>query len=166
MYYYMSARNTVASSSEVELEYVVELKTVHRDYIDNIKIGDNVVETVREQQIGEIIDVVVSPAYNVATNTDTGEMYISYYPPLDGADNGTVSADEGEENTQSLDEQEYEYYNVRVTVRDTFKKSETGYKINAFELVVGQLVYFRVPEFVGEGFCIKINELAKEGVAA
>ena len=117
MYYYMGARNTVASNLEVDLEYVVELKTVHRDYLDNISIGDKVVETVRDQQIGEIIDIKVSPAYNIATNTDTGDMYISYYPQINT--DGEVT--EGAEGTQT--EPEYEYYNLKVTVRDTFKRS-------------------------------------------
>ncbi len=164
MYYYMSARNTVASNSEVELEYVVELKTVHKDYLDNIKIGDKAVETVREQQIGEIVDIAISPAYNIATNTETGEMYIAYYPPLD--ENGDTIVLDGEENNQPIEGREYEYYNVRVTVRDTFKRSESGYKINAFELVVGQVVYFRVPEFIGEGYCLSIKEIDKEEAAA
>lgn len=156
MYYYMGARNSVALNLEVELEYVVELKTVHRDYLDKINVGDKVVETVRDQQIGEITDIKVSPAYNIATNTDTGDMYISYYPQINT--DGSLDGDTQDEKA----EPEYEYYNVKVTVRDTFKRSESGYKINAFNLVVGQVVYFRVPHFVAEGFCISITELPKE----
>lgn len=149
LYFYMSARNLVASNQDVEVEYVVEFKTVHRDYIDNIKIGDTVVETVREQQIGKVVDIEVSPAYNIATNTQTGEMFIEYYPPLT------------EESSE--EEPQYEYYNVKVKVNDTLKRTEEGYKKNAFMLRVGQLVYFRVPGFVGEGFCIQINEAVKRG---
>ena len=146
LYYYMSARNTLSSSLEVDVEYVVELKVVDADYVDNIKIGDKVVETVRDQQIGEIVGLEVVPAYNVATNTETGEMYISYYPQVN---------EEGEE-------EKYEFYNIKVTVRDTFKRSEKGYKKNAFNLVTGQLVYFRVPGYIGEGFCIRTREIDKE----
>ena len=152
LYFYMSARNLVASNQDVEVEYIVEFKTVHRDYVDNINIGDTVVETVREQQIGKVVDVEVSPAYNIATNTQTGEMFIEYYPPI---------TEENDENSE--EEPQYEYYNMKVKVVDTLKRTEEGYKKNAFMLRVGQLVYFRVPGFVGEGFCIQINEVDKGG---
>lgn len=148
MYYYMSARNTLASSLEVDIEYVVELKLVDDDYVENIKLNDKVIETVRDQQIGEVVGIEVVPAYNIATNTETGEMKIETYPPLP------------KEN--DTDEEKYPYYNVKVKIRDTFKRSEKGYKKNAFNLVTGQLVYFRVPGFIGEGFCIGIEEIVKE----
>ena len=152
LYFYMSARNLVASNQDVEVEYIVEFKTVHRDYVDNIKVGDTVVETVREQQIGKVVDIVVSPAYNIATDTNTGEMFIQYYPVL---------TDE-ESDLSAEAEPQYEYYNVKVRVIDTLKKTDEGYKKNAFVLRVGHLVYFRVPEFVGEGFCLQIDEVDKE----
>ena len=152
----MSARNTLASNLEVDVEYVVELKVVDADYIDNFKVGDKVVETVRDQQIGEIVSVDVSPAYNVATNTETGEMFISYYPVVD------IETDEDSDAVASDGEEKYEYYNVKVTIRDTFKRSDKGYKKNAFTLVTGQLVYFRIPGYLGQGFCIKTNEITTE----
>lgn len=145
MYYYVSARNEVESASYVDIEYTVELKTVHKDYVDKIHLGDGAVETVRDQQIGEIVNIEVAPAYNVATNMETGEMFLEEYP--------VVNID---------DEETHEYYNVKVTIKDTFKKSAEGYSINAFNLVVGRLVYFRVPNFVGEGYCINIVELERE----
>lgn len=162
MYYYMSARNTMASNLEVEVEYTVELKTVYIDYVDNINIGDKVVETVRDQQIGEVVEVVVSPAYNVATNTETGETYIAYYPQINGSEEEESTDGEASEEGEEKTEPVYEYYNVRVKVRDTFKKSDNGYKKNAFDLSVGEKVNFRVPHFVNEGYCIEIKEIAKE----
>lgn len=153
LYYYMSARNTLASNLEVDVEYVVELKVVDAEFTDNFNIGDKVVETVRDQQIGEIVNVEVTPAYNVATNTDTGEMFISYYPQIESDTEG---------NTEGTEEPKYEFYNIKVTVRDTFKRSDKGYKKNAFNLVTGQLVYFRIPGYIGEGFCIATNEINEE----
>ena len=80
-------------------------------------------------------------------------MYVSYYPQIN---------EEGAEG----EEPKYDYYNVKVKVRDTFKRSEKGYKKNAFNLVTGQLVYFRVPGYIGEGFCIETNEIDREVDAA
>ena len=144
MYYYVSARNTVASALEVDVQYTVELKQIHRDYIDKIKIGDNVVETVRDQQIGKVVDVDLTPAGSVVIDGHTGESYVSYYPPINDADETEL---------------EYEYYNVRVTIEDTFKKSDTGYVKNAFTLNVGEKVSLRVPGFVNEGYCVYIKEV-------
>lgn len=155
MYYYMSARNTLASNLEVDVEYVVELKVVDANYVDKIKKGDKVVETVRDQQIGEVMNVEISPAYNIATNAETGETYVSYYPPLVPSDDENITEEQPEEP-------KYEFYNVKVTIRDTFKRSEKGYKKNAFTLVTGQSVFLRVPGYIGEGFCISTREIDKE----
>ena len=153
MYLYVSAsaRNLVVLEQDVEIEYVIELKTVHRDYVDNIKVGDTVVEPVREQQIGKIVGVEFSPAYNIATNTQTGEMFIQQYPIVNEAE-----VAEGAEP-------EYDYYNAKVKVRETLKKTKEGYKKNVFVLRVGNIVYFRIPNFVGEGYCIQINEISNGG---
>ena len=146
MYYYTVARNAVNANSEVEIEYVVELKTVSKECVDNISIGDKVVETVRDQQIGTVKNVSVTPAYVLATNTETGESFKSYYPPIN-ADTVSNSA-----------EYVYDYYNVRVTIKDTVKKSVQGYNVNGFDIAVGEVVNFRVPHFVNEGYCIDIIE--------
>ena len=155
MYYFTVARNDVVSNNEVPIEYVVELKTVFKDHVDNIKVGDKVVETVRDEHIGEVVSVEIVPSYNIATNTDTGEMYISKYPPLNAP-----SSEVGSE-TISEEELEYEYYNVRVKIRQTVKKTTTGYSINGFDVVIGELVHFRVPEYVNSGYCISIAEITK-----
>ncbi|MBE6701011.1 MAG: DUF4330 domain-containing protein [Ruminococcaceae bacterium] len=163
MYYYTTARNEVNANSEVEIQYTVEVKEVHRDNINKISIGDKVVETVRDQQIGEVVKVDVSPAYKLVTDTETGKSFVSYYPPINPIDNTTVtlpdtSTEEEEEGNTEETELEYEYYNVKVTIKDTVKKSESGYNVNGFDVAVGQLVYFRVPRFVNEGYCINIVE--------
>lgn len=160
MYYFTVARNSVVSNSEITVDYTVELKTVRSEHIDNIKIGDRVVETVRDQQIGEVIDVQVSPAYNIVTNTVTGETYKSFYPainlpPESDADSQAEAPDEEAEIIEPL----YDYYNVRVTIRGNVKKSESGYNINGFNVVVGEQVHFRVPSYVNSGYCVNIAEV-------
>ena len=183
MYYFTVARNSVASNSEATIDYVVELKTVRREHIDNINICDTVVETVRDQQIGEVVDVEIVPAYTSVTDTVTGDMRNEIYPPINSTDinldadtdettNDETTNDEaiideitdGEpEELESLPEQEeellYDYYNVKVTIRGKVKKGDKGYSINGFDVIVGQLVYFRVPHFVSSGYCISINEI-------
>lgn len=164
MYYYTTARNSVLSNTETTIEYVVELKTVKAEHINNIIKGDKVVETVRDQQIGEVVKIDVVPSYSIETNMITGESYISTYPDIsknidveneDIFEEGFLPSESEEINP------EYDYYNVRVTVRSNVKKSDNGYKINGFDVIVGELVHFRVPKYVTSGYCISINEIAK-----
>lgn len=176
MYYFTVARNDVATNSEVLIDYTVELKTVRAEHIDKIKVGDKAVETVRDQQIGEVIDVQIVPAYNSVTNTETGEMHIQTYPPINAlpeeeipeeetTEEETTEEDLSEESQSPVEESvtaeelKYDYYNVKVTLRDRVKKSENGYKKNAFDVIVGQLVHFRVPGYVSSGYCIDITEV-------
>lgn len=152
MYYFTVARNSVTSNSVVTVDYTIELKTVRADHIDKISVGDKVVETVRDQQIGEVHSVAIVPSYNMVTNGETGEMFISTYPAI----NEKLSE---EDATVSDEELLYDYYNVKVTIRDKVKKSEKGYNVNGFDIIVGEMVYFRVPSYVGSGYCVRVNEV-------
>ena len=155
MYYFTIARNSVNANSEVTVDYIIELKTVRADHIDKILVGDKVVETVRDQQIGEVISVEVVPAYNTVTNNDTGETFISVYPALNA-----YSSDENSEDVTVIDEElVYDYYNVKVTIRNDVKKSDKGYNVNGFDVIVGEQVYFRVPNYVSSGYCIRVEEV-------
>lgn len=162
MYYFTVARNSVMANSEITVDYTVELKTVRAEHVNKIKIGDKVVETVRDQQIGEVIDIKVSPSYSMVTNTETGETYKSYYPAINLPEEDNAESDlnvEAQENNDSNVEPLYDYYNVQVTVRSKVKKSESGYSINGFNVIVGEQVHFRVPEFVNSGYCVRIAEV-------
>ena len=172
MYYYTTARNSVLSNTDVTVEYVIELKTVRPEHIYNILEGDNVVETVRDQQIGKVVGVEVTPAYNIATNLNTGEMYISTYPDVNDIvipDNNIEQEVEQSDITEESDiiteedkpATQYDYYNVKVTIRDKVKKSDNGYSVNGFDIIVGELVHFRVPKYVNSGYCVSIKEIAE-----
>lgn len=165
MYYFTIARNSVVTNSEVLVDYTIELKTVRADHVDKILKCGKVVETVRDQQIGEVVDVAVAPAYNIVTNNDTGERYVQTYPALNQSlDDLIETVEEGAEipDVQSTDDTEeliYDYYNVKVTIRDKVKKTEKGYSVNGFNIIVGDIVHFRVPEYVNSGYCVKIVEV-------
>ena len=165
MYYFTVARNSVVSNSEITVDYTIELKTVRAEHLGKIKTGDNVVETVRDQQIGEVIDVKISPSHSIVTNTLTGETYKSFYPAVNLPDEDNDETNEETEVTENADaeesviEPEYDYYNVQVTIRGSVKKSELGYNINGFSVIVGEQVHFRVPEFVSSGYCVNITEV-------
>lgn len=150
-----------------DVRYVIELKTVDKDYVDNILIGDNVTETIRSGNIGRIVDVEVSPAWAITTNLETGEMLKSYYPPINApTDDESENVDNTDSDTESIektvtddgdDELIYDYYNVRITVESEMQYTGTSYAIDGYDVVVGNLIYFRIPHYVGSGYCISLE---------
>lgn len=150
-----------------DVRYVIELKTVDKDYVDNILIGDNVTETIRSGNIGRIVDVEVSPAWAITTNVETGEMLKSYYPPVNApTDDESEDVDNTDSDTESIektvtddgdDELIYDYYNVRITVESEMQYTGTSYAIDGYDVVVGNLIYFRIPHYVGSGYCISLE---------
>lgn len=178
IYYFVSGSNGLFSrgneKNESIMKYVIELKTVDKDYVDNLEnsIGQELVETIRNGAIGKIISVDVEPAWTVTTDVETGEMKKNYYPAInipekqdvvDPVENSEEATEEeiGETVTdETIEEIEpiYDYYNVRLTIEADMKYTGNSYSVGGYDIVVGHPVYFRVPEFVGSGYCIYLTE--------
>ncbi len=176
IYYFVSGNNGLFSGKSTnvhKMQYVVELKTVDKDYIDNIEnsVNKEVVETIRNGVIGKLVDVSVEPAWTVTTDMETGEMKKSYYPNLnapvedetDAVENdesvedeiGETVTDESGEDVEAL----YDYYNVRLTIEADMQYTGSSYSVGGYEIVVGHPVYFRIPQFVGSGYCIFLESV-------
>mgnify|MGYP003293873812 CR=1 FL=1 len=179
IYYFVSGENGAilkGSNKDIHnVKYVIELKTVDKDYVDNIAVGDTVTETIRSGNVGKIVGVEVSPAWTVTTNTETGEMLKSYYPPINVSNEDELEtepddslSDEDEiviEKTVTDDAAQellYDYYNVRITVESEMEYTGSSYSIDGYDIIVGNLVYFRLPHYVGAGYCISLDVLDKE----
>jgi len=152
------------NSEETSEEFI----SFYKDYIDNIEnsVNKEVVETIRNGVIGKLVDVSVEPAWTVTTDMETGEMKKSYYPNLnapvedetDAVENdesvedeiGETVTDESGEDVEAL----YDYYNVRLTIEADMQYTGSSYSVGGYEIVVGHPVYFRIPQFVGSGYCI------------
>lgn len=163
------------NDSKSKVHYVVELKTVDKDYLKNIIVGDSVTETIRSGNIGKIIDIKIEPSWTITTDTETGEMKKSYYPPINApqtSEDCTVEVEDSEENAtldendletigetvtdenQNFPELEYDYYNVRLTIETEMDYTGSSYTVGGYGIVVGYPVYFRTPTYVGSGYCI------------
>lgn len=167
------------NDSKTTVHYVVELKTVDKDYLKNIVVGDEVTETIRSGNVGKIIDIDVEPSWTVTTNTETGEMKKSYYPPINVPQTpetdctveveDSEAADASEENdlepigetvtdeNLNFPELEYDYYNVRLTIEAEMDYTGTSYTVGGYGIVVGYPIYFRTPTYVGSGYCIAFD---------
>ncbi len=165
------------NDSKITAHYIVELKTVDKDYLKNIVIGDEVTETIRSGYVGKIVDIDIEPSWSVTTNTETGEMKKNYYPPINAPqisegdcnveveDTEEVEASEETETigdtvtdeNNNFPELEYDYYNVRLTIEAEMDYTGNSYTVGGYGIVVGYPVYFRTPTYVGSGYCIAFD---------
>ena len=178
IYYFVSGNDGIFSrksdENEHKMRYVVELKTVDKDYIDNIEnsLNKDVIETIRNGVIGKLVGVDVSPAWTVTTNIQTGEMKKSYYPAINRPDviveqeesveDNLTEEEIGETVTDEISEEEepiYDYYNVRLTIESDMQFTGSSYSVGGYEIVVGHPVYFRLPLFISSGYCLLLEEL-------
>lgn len=167
VYYFVAGRSENGSQSENTIRYTIELKTVDKDYLDNITVGDKVIETIRNRTVGKVVDVEIEPSWTHTTNIETGEISKTYYPPINVQDNDealtdesvtpTDEVDENSENVQEIPDPIYDYYNVRLSVEAAADYTGSAYSIGGYEIVVGQMVYFRIPRFSSAGYCVALD---------
>ena len=178
VYYFVSGKNSTkigfGSADKKKVEYVIEIKTLDKDFVDKINVGDKVYETVKHGFIGNVKNVEISPAWAVTTNDITGESFIAEYPiinlpekpsiPEDPADSAVGDAAEGVTEKETPEETlpegfvpQYDYYNARITVEAELEYDGSMYCVGSYEIGIGRLIEFRVPHYVGSAYCIALN---------
>lgn len=118
-------------SSSFEVEYVMQIRGVRREFNNKITEGDRVVETETLKQIGTVTRAVYSASKFVGTASD-GRTVTSDYPGM---------------------------YDVTITVRATAEMPSGMYEVNSFPITAGKTIPFRVPDFIGEAVCVSISEV-------
>ncbi len=129
--------------NEKKIQYTVEITNVDEKYIDLIKEGDVVGDSVTKSSIGKV-EAVYAEGYTEfileeATETNEEGTTVPKY---------------------SIGEREYPgKYNIIVTVVVTadFDENE-GYTVNSTRIAVGEKMYLKFPGYVGEGYCIGIDK--------
>ena len=118
----------------VKIEYTVTLSPVREEYMNLVKVGDKVLNTAIMENCGEVISVSNSDYYYTGVNSDTGESVSTLYPGMK---------------------------TIVIKIRATATKTAYGYSVNGFDLVIGEDVSIRVPDFTGTGKCTSVSELGK-----
>jgi hypothetical protein len=118
----------------VKIEYTVTLSPVREEYINLVKIGDKVINTAVMENCGEVVSVSNSDYYYVGTNSETGESVSTPYPGMK---------------------------TIVIKIRATATKTAYGYSVNGFDIVIGEDVSIRVPDFTGTGKCTSVTEIGK-----
>ena len=119
-----------------EIVYKLEVSPLREEFRNLADVGNSVIDTVGMNVIGEITDVSYSPCYYHGTDPDTGLSVSTVYP-------GRVT--------------------MTLTIKATASKSDTGYAVGGRELILGEALSFRVPDFTGSGICVSIQASSPAG---
>ncbi len=120
-------------SDTVNIEYVVELRTVKKEFAGNFDVGQRLVDSVAKYQLGEVIHYSVSETVYNGNDMQTGALVSSYYP---------------------------DHVNVELTVAAKASPGVYGrYVIDGgYDISVGTTVYVRLPDYTGIGYCTALRE--------
>ncbi len=134
---YLLHRNNTGESvngsvKNVTIEYVVSMDIVNEKYHGCIQPADQATDVTRAYILGDVIDVKYSESKFTALNQESGELEIFSYP---------------------------DHEKVEVTFRAKAKYEGNQYNVGKAKIGVGARVQFRVPHFLGEGFCTQMKVL-------
>ena len=118
-------------SESREVEYVLQIRGLRREFNNKIAEGDRVVETETLKEIGTVTRAVYSASKFVGTASD-GRTVTSDYPGM---------------------------FDVTDTVRAKAETPTGRYEINSVPITAGKTIPFRVPDFIGEAVCVSISEV-------
>ena len=129
------------NNDEVELTYFIEIKDVPPEYIDQIKNGDAVLDSVTKNSLGKISDVSYKTSY-------------VYEYAID--DTGKVNCTQVNSPAQK-DGNVPETIVIKITATADHKQG-TGYTVNGSRVAVGELFNLRLPTYSCSGYCIQMYQ--------
>lgn len=123
---------TPGKSETVEIVYRIELSDLRESFRNLVEIGDTVIDTVLLEDIGEVTNVSYAEGTYTGVDKETGKPVISAFP-------GRIS--------------------MTLTIHAEAIRTNTGYVVNGRELILGELLSLRVPDFTGTGVCLSVEEV-------
>ncbi len=131
------------TSNKVSLQYTVELRGVDAEFINNIKPGDAVSDSVTKTQLGTVNRVDSIEKYTV----------LSYEAKEVSKEDGSLETVYNGVNAEYGDK-----YNVTVYISSTAEYVKgTGYTVNGTRVAVGEVLNLRFPKFSSTAYCIAGN---------
>lgn len=123
---------TGGKTDTVEIVYHVKFSALREDFRNLVEIGDTVIDAIRIEKIGEVTNVSYAEGTYTGTDKETGKPVVSSFP-------GRVS--------------------MVLTIRAEAVRTPTGYVVNGRELIIGEDLSLRVPDFTGSGTCLSVEEV-------
>ena len=120
------------SDKKLTIQYTVELIGVEEAYLNKIKENDKVVDSISKNTLGTVLTVDYNNYHSeFVYDESTGEGKLVEYT---------------------------DRYDVIVTIvaQGVYNKGE-GYSVNTRRIAVGEKMYLRFPNYVGEGYCISFS---------
>ncbi len=129
---YLIAADKVEGSAEntVPVTFTVELKGMKDAYVNNIRVGDTVIDSVTKKTIGTVAAVEALPYTEYILNQENGVLEEKAYP-------GQTT--------------------VLLTVSSEAVLGGLGYTIDGYRLAIGVLHHLQLPHFLGSGYCIGVQ---------
>lgn len=128
----VDGRGAVTTPQTHTIKYVVEMKNIREEFSDNITVGEKAIDSVGMFKIGTIVAYEEKGATQRGVNRLTGESVMSNYP--------------GRKN-------------MYVTIEAQAYIENGMYSIDGYKISVGYGVGLKLPNFVGTGYCIKLDVL-------
>ena len=123
-----------ARGESAPIFYTVKVCCIRNDIALHVKAGDTVTDAVGKFPLGKIEKVVFTEAKAETYNQEKNEM--------------TLAAVKG-------------YSDIFISVSADGKILGNEAKIGSYTLYSGKRIYFRLPDFSGEGVCVEIDGAAK-----
>lgn len=129
--YFIAADKTPASAeTTVPITFTVELKGLKDVYVNNIRVGDTVIDSVTKKTIGTVAAVETLPYTEFTVNQESGVVEEKAYPG---------------------------YATVLMTVSSDAVLGGLGYTIDGYRVAIGVLHHLQLPHFLGSGYCIGVQ---------
>ena len=133
VYFFVLKEDNDTAPELTSVEYIIEIKDVRDELTDKISVGDKVVDTVGQLEIGVVEEIEYTKSYSYELDNETGTLVISERP---------------------------DHSNIIVTVSAKANVTDKGYDINGCVINVGKPVYARFPGFVEVSHCISMKKVS------
>lgn len=129
--FFSGSAEAPAVEPTVPVAYTVECKNLADEFVGNVKVGDVVIDSVTKKTIGVVSAVENMPYTQLAVNYEADALEEKEYPGRS---------------------------NLLITISVDANVGPLGYHVNGYRLAIGVPHYLQLPHFVGEGYCISVQE--------
>ena len=134
--YIMLGNNLFSRGEDVTILYSIQVDLIKDELVysieDRLMPGTKILDSVRNEEIGEVYHVKREPALEYTDDKETGVVRRVPFP---------------------------DHSKVIITVKAQSKKEKVKYMVNGKAIMVGIPIHFRTPELVSVGNCIYLEEL-------
>ncbi len=124
------------NQNEVNIQYVVEIRGVDKEFCNLIKDNDAVIDSVTKKSLG-----TVSSVESIENSTE-----LQY------------QIDEKNEISGILVEDPQKYDITLIITANAEYEENVGYTINGCRIAVGEQMFFRFPKYNCSGYCVAISD--------